>query len=407
LKLTPHEKKILALIELHPEIITDTKKREQIAKENGLSEKTLRNRIGDLKKYGVIGKSQESSKNEFGNNNSIKDKENQDFMSVIYLFKKQKKYIISCAITFGIIGLIYAFIATPFYLSKTTMYPAMEPSNGNNILGGGLKGLADSYGLLSGLNSSPTYNIPDIVKSRKIKKNIILLNWKSKSFSDSTNLIKFWEIDKEKGFNPLKFLSSILPNKNSFEVSNSDLYLETAIEKLDELIFVSEEQSGLIIVSVLMEDPKLAADIVNYIASYVKTFISIEQKKEAKKKKDFTYNQMLSSKDDLSYSESKLTDFLKKYPMALGNPDLQLEKGRLLREIEENQAVYITLRQQYEIAKIDVEEDKLFINILDEGDVAVKKSKPKRILILLSSIILGIMVGILLAIYRSKLYFIN
>ena len=93
--------------------------------------------------------------------------------------------------------------------------------------------------------------------------------------------------------------------------------------------------------------------------------------------------------------------------MALGNPDLQLEKGRLLREIEENQAVYITLRQQYEIAKIDVEEDKLFINILDEGDVAVKKTKPKRILILLSSIILGIMVGILLAIYRSKLYFIN
>ena len=63
--------------------------------------------------------------------------------------------------------------------------------------------------------------------------------------------------------------------------------------------------------------------------------------------------------------------------------------------------------QQYEIAKIDVEEDKLIINILDEGDVAVKKSKPKRILILLSSIILGIMVGILLAIYRSKLYFIN
>ena len=54
MKLTPHEKKILALIEKNPEIITDTKKRIVIAKENGLSEKTLRNRIGDLKKYGVI-----------------------------------------------------------------------------------------------------------------------------------------------------------------------------------------------------------------------------------------------------------------------------------------------------------------------------------------------------------------
>ena len=38
MKLTPHEKKILALIEKNPEIITDTKKRSVIAKENGLSE---------------------------------------------------------------------------------------------------------------------------------------------------------------------------------------------------------------------------------------------------------------------------------------------------------------------------------------------------------------------------------
>ena len=54
MKLTPHEKKILSLIENDPEIINDTKKRAKIAKDNGLSEKTLRNRIGDLKKYGVI-----------------------------------------------------------------------------------------------------------------------------------------------------------------------------------------------------------------------------------------------------------------------------------------------------------------------------------------------------------------
>ena len=54
MKLTPHEKKILSLIEKNPEIIIDAKKRTAIAKENGLSEKTLRNRIGDLKKYGVI-----------------------------------------------------------------------------------------------------------------------------------------------------------------------------------------------------------------------------------------------------------------------------------------------------------------------------------------------------------------
>ena len=41
MKLTPHEKKILALIEKNPEIITDTKKRTVIAKENDNNTKFL------------------------------------------------------------------------------------------------------------------------------------------------------------------------------------------------------------------------------------------------------------------------------------------------------------------------------------------------------------------------------
>ena len=114
---------------------------------------------------------------------------------------------------------------------------------------------------------------------------------------------------------------------------------------------------------------------------------------------------MLSAKSDLSDSELKLTNFFKKYPLALGNPDLQLQQGRLTREIEENQAVYITLRQQYEIAKIEAEEDKLFINILDTGDVAVRKTKPKRLLILLSSIMFGMMSSVLIILDRNKLLF--
>ena len=106
------------------------------------------------------------------------------------------------------------------------------------------------------------------------------------------------------------------------------------------------------------------------------------------------------------YSRSlRLTNFFKKYPLALGNPDLQLKQGRLTREIEENQAVYITLRQQYEIAKIEAEEDKLFINILDTGDVAVRKSKPKRLLILLSSVMFGLMSSVLIILNRNKLLF--
>ena len=158
MKLTPHEKKILSLIENDPDIINDTKKRAKIAKDNGLSEKTLRNRIGDLKKYGVI--SVDRNKNHSDDkkivlNEGIKDDVIDDPISLI---KKEKKTILKYSSFAGFIGLIYALVATPFYQSTTTMYPALETENSGGILGSSIAGLAESYGLM-GLGSAPTYNL--------------------------------------------------------------------------------------------------------------------------------------------------------------------------------------------------------------------------------------------------------
>ena len=62
---------------------------------------------------------------------------------------------------------------------------------------------------------------------------------------------------------------------------------------------------------------------------------------------------------------------------------------RLRSAIEENRAVYITLRQQFEISKIEEVKDKLLVNILDIAEPAVEKSKPKRTFIILFMIFIG------------------
>ena len=61
MKLTPHEKTILELISKHPDIVDNPSARKLIAKQYGFTEKTLRNRIGDLKKYGVLNQSKNKS----------------------------------------------------------------------------------------------------------------------------------------------------------------------------------------------------------------------------------------------------------------------------------------------------------------------------------------------------------
>ena len=164
---------------------------------------------------------------------------------------------------------------------------------------------------------------------------------------------------------------------------------------------VNKEASGLITVSVLMEEPGLASGIANYIAEFVKDFISVEQHREAVKNKAFIYGQRMEAKKELALSEEELTEFRKQHPIALDTPDLQLARGRLMRNIEENQAVYITLRQQYEISKIEEAKENLLVNILDSAEPAVKKAKPKGTLIVMLCIILGGMSGITTTLIRN------
>ena len=59
MKLTPHEQKILKIVKENPKVIDQPAVREKIAKKYGLTEKTLRNRIAELRKRGLLPKKSE------------------------------------------------------------------------------------------------------------------------------------------------------------------------------------------------------------------------------------------------------------------------------------------------------------------------------------------------------------
>ena len=63
MKLTPHEEKILRIIKNNPKVVNQPAIRERVAKKYGLTEKTLRNRISELRKRGLLSKKSESINN--------------------------------------------------------------------------------------------------------------------------------------------------------------------------------------------------------------------------------------------------------------------------------------------------------------------------------------------------------
>ena len=81
--------------------------------------------------------------------------------------------------------------------------------------------------------------------------------------------------------------------------------------------------------------------------------------------------------------------------------ELKMKRMGLRRDIEENQTVYLTLRQQFEIARIDEQKEEILINILDEAIPAVKVSKPKRLMTLLIAGFLGFALSIPVILYKD------
>ena len=92
---------------------------------------------------------------------------------------------------------------------------------------------------------------------------------------------------------------------------------------------------------------------------------------------------------------------------AVGNiPALGVEYVRKMRDLKTQEAIYELLTKQYEVAKINEAKDTSSLQVLDEAVVPLKKSKPKRSLIVILAAVTAFFASIFIVFiqeYFSKL----
>ena len=306
------------------------------------------------------------------------------YQTIILIIKENLNNIKKIMAAFMLFGFLYIFSSDVLYKSQISLYPAGELSDTDSIISEFVE-LSETFGV--SVPSKSNYYIPDIVDSYSLKKEIVNKKWKSEKFQDDVNLIEYWEISDYSFIEKISRYIKLFFDRKYY---NADLYnFNVAVKKLDKLISVDEAYSGLIEVEVLFNEPQLSADIANYISNYVVNFVNSEQKLFASKTKDFTEKRFKIAENDLIISENKLTEFRKEHPLLNDTPETQLLRLRLIRDLEVNQEVFITLRNQLEIAKIEEAKERLYINILDKAYPSIKKEHPKFLLLLLIFSFLG------------------
>ena len=85
------------------------------------------------------------------------------------------------------------------------------------------------------------------------------------------------------------------------------------------------------------------------------------------------------------------------------SPERQLEQGILLRELKVQEEIYLTLKKEMEISKIEEVKSLPLIQILDKATVPTEKSKPKRRIIMLSGLITSFLLGVLLVVINIQI----
>jgi len=170
------------------------------------------------------------------------------------------------------------------------------------------------------------------------------------------------------------------------------------------MIDVEEDNAkGITTITIQSSEPKLSAEIANAVVEELDIYVREGASKKARENRLFIESRIEDTQLLLRASEEDLKKFRETNKRIENSPELQLREGRLIREVNVQNEVYLTLKKQYEIVKIEEVKNLPTIRVLDEAYAPLFKSKPRRRRAILISIISGIVVGISFAFSKELL----
>ena len=278
------------------------------------------------------------------------------------------------------------FIQQPKYVSWATV---LLPENKVGNLGG-LAGLASQFGVNVPMEATTDLSSPSLYPE--------LL--RSRTFAEKILDKKFYLIEYGKNLS----LLAILTHGDEPPKYGRDTLITEAVELLNEeyLAFDQDPKSTFSVIKVTAPEPRFSKELADVVLAELESLNRYFKSETVSEKNTFIENRIFSVERDLEASELALKDFNERNRQ-ISSPSLQLELERLERDAEVQKGIYLTLKQQLELAKIEEVQEASVVQILDRPQVALKPSNKNLILSVVLSVILGGGLGVLIGFVRSYL----
>ena len=306
------------------------------------------------------------------------------------LLRKQLRVLVGIPLIVTILMICYVFlIANPIYTSTSKVLPISKDRSGSN----GITGVAAQLGINMPLTIGGTVPwdeiYPEIIQSSNLLKSILSKEYLTKRYG----ILSLKEIlDKE--HNLLKFSQDEQENR--------------AIAEIRKMIKISKDRlSPIVTIKVEAFEAKFAAEISKSLIAESGKIQRQLKTNRVKQKRIFIEERLITVSKEMKRMEKELREFREYNRNLSKSPSLEMRVQEMGREIDLQNSLYITLKTQYEKAKIDEVERDDMVQQIDGPSIPSILTRPRRGLSIMLASFFGIFLSIFIIYFKENYIEIN
>jgi LPS O-antigen subunit length determinant protein (WzzB/FepE family) len=341
------------------------------------------------------------------NNNLFKE----DEIDIIALLKKVwlgKELIIRATVLFFVIGCIVALLSPVVYTAQTTFIPQVSEDQMSS--NGGLGSLASLAGinLNKGSSNSDSYLSPllyykiassDEFSLKLIEEELISSN------GDKFTVKEYMLSDTNISFNLIGFIKKYtigLFLKNDNELKNNEILKDYNFISQQEFRLVNSfkgkfsvilnDRDGYIEVIASDKDAFISTQLVKIVTKNLQARIIELRNNKIKERLEYSKNQYEQKQIEFNILQNNVADF-KDSNKNISTARFMSELQKLESEYQLQQSILMSLASEFNSNKIKLNKDTPIFTVIDEVSVPNQRSEPKRSLIVIICMFLGLVLS--------------
>ena len=305
--------------------------------------------------------------------------------TVKFTFVKHLRTLIMIPILSIFCALVYLFIiAEPVYTSVSKILPISEDGTNAN----GLTGMAAEFGIsipLSMGGKIPWDEIyPEIVQSERLLSSALNNQFMSKKYGNRI------------------LLDIIVAEYDLMKYKESERSIRAIAELKKRIIITKDRLSPVVTLSIEAFEAQFAADLSRYIIDKSGQIQRQLKTNRVRQKRLFIEERMTEVSNELDQKEKILREF-RENNRNLSSPALQMKVQEMGREVDLQSSLYLTLRSQFEKAKIEEVDKDDMVQLIDGPTRPIKLTRPRRRLGIPMAILFGVFLAVFIIYFKEHL----